>query len=161
MIKDLIALHDDSRVWIYQASEEFSYDELDEVRPMIYDFLEKWTSHNQNLITYGNIFHRRFLALFVDESQTSASGCSIDSSVRFITYIGNTFKKEMFDRQAVYFLQENGDIEGFQLSDVREAYKKGIIHDRTLYFDHLVKTKKDFIKDWTKPVNEGWLHRFL
>ena len=30
MIKDLIALDNSSRVWIYASSEEFTYDELDE-----------------------------------------------------------------------------------------------------------------------------------
>ncbi|HMQ06923.1 MAG TPA: hypothetical protein PKC30_06445 [Saprospiraceae bacterium] len=161
MIKDLIALDDNSRVWIYQASDEFSYDELDQARPLIYDFIDRWTSHNQSLITYGNIFHRRFLALFVDESHSMASGCSIDSSVRFVTAIGEKFGKKMFDRQTVYLMDSNEYIKGFHLPLLKELYKEGVIDNSTLYFDNLVSSKRAFLKEWIKPIDQGWLKRFI
>ena len=60
MIKDLIALEDSSKVWIYQSNRTITYDELDQMRPEIFHFLDQWTSHDKALITYGNIFHQRF-----------------------------------------------------------------------------------------------------
>jgi len=78
MILDLIALENTSRVWLYQADRDLTYDELDDVREDIFNFLGGWTAHAAELHTYGNIFHRRFLGLFVDETaSTGASGCSI------------------------------------------------------------------------------------
>jgi len=61
MILDLIALDNSSRVWIYQADQEFTYDELDDAREDIMNFLTEWTAHSAELDCYGNIFHKRFL----------------------------------------------------------------------------------------------------
>jgi hypothetical protein len=104
MILDLIALDNSAKVWIYQADREFSYDELDEIRPMIFDFLDQWTSHQNMLMTYGNVFHRRFLAMFVDESLAGASGCSIDASVRFVKQLESHFGVSLMGRDTVAYI---------------------------------------------------------
>ena len=160
MIKDLIALDNSSRVWIYASSEEFSYDELDEARPEIYHFLDQWTSHNRNLISYGNIFHRRFLAFFVDESFSGASGCSIDKSVHFIEYLGQKFNKDFFNRMNLQFLI---DEEVFQchMQHLPAMISEGKINGETLFFDNLVKNKDQFLNAWIKPMKDSWLKRYL
>jgi hypothetical protein len=160
MIKDLIALDNSSRVWIYPSSEEFSHDELEMIRPEIFNFMDQWTSHNRTLVSYGNIFHKRFLALFVDESIAGASGCSIDSSVHFVKHIGSKYNKDFFNRQEVYVL-ENEEVVKYQLKDLKSLNETGKINRDTLFFDNLVNTKEAFIKSWVKPIGEGWLNRFL
>jgi hypothetical protein len=105
MVRDLIALENTSKVWIYQADRDITYDELDEMRPEIFQFLEEWTSHNQHLMTYGNVFHRRFLAFFVDETFSGASGCSIDKSVNFVEYLGAKYKINFFDRNTFAYMK--------------------------------------------------------
>lgn len=160
MLKDLIALSPESRVWIYPSTRELTHEELDAVRPVLFSFLERWTAHNQSLVTYGNIFHRRFLGLFVDESLTGASGCSIDSSVNFVKTVGGELDVDFFNRQYVHFLI-NDEIVVHQLNDVKSLYDKGIIDENTLFFNNLVKTKKEFLQFWVIPVKDGWLRRFL
>jgi hypothetical protein len=160
MIRDLIALENTSKVWVYQASRDFTYDELDEARPLIFDFLDSWTSHNQDLLTYGNIFHRRFLALFVDESHATASGCSIDKSVHFVTELGNQFGVNFFDRETIAYMIDE-EIYFCPLSSLKDLYKEGTINDGTLMFNHLVTTKGDFLKKWIIPLNESWYKRFV
>ena len=160
MIRDLIALSDQSRVWIYQADRELTYEELDELRPLIFNFLDQWTAHNQDLMTYGNIFHRRFLALFVDESLNSASGCSIDKSVKFIESIGQKLTVDFFDRMNVCFLDDE-EIHCVKLADINSLYQSGAINKSTLFFDNLVKTKKEFLKSWLVKLDESWYKRFI
>jgi len=60
MVLDLIALSSESRVWIYVADREMSYDEIYTVRDRMEVFLTKWASHNVSLDCYGNVFHKRF-----------------------------------------------------------------------------------------------------
>ena len=60
MILDLIALNENSRVWLYQANRELNDQELELAREQLYDFLDQWTAHSSKLYCYGNIFHRRF-----------------------------------------------------------------------------------------------------
>ncbi|HRD07178.1 MAG TPA: hypothetical protein PK037_06415, partial [Saprospiraceae bacterium] len=63
MVRELIALEPSARVWIFASERAFSYDELDDIREKLHTFLEEWTSHSKALLTYGNVFHRRFLAI--------------------------------------------------------------------------------------------------
>ena len=160
MILDLIALDDSSKVWIYQADKEFSYDELDVAREDIFHFLNEWTAHSRELNCYGNIFHRRFLAFFVDETSSYASGCSIDKSVKFVEQLGHKLGKDFFDRMT-YAYMENEEIYTLSHGDLSNAYNSTKINDDTLFFDNLVKTKGDFLKHWIKPLKSSWHSRFL
>ena len=94
MVRELIALAPESRVWLYAASRELSYEELDIAREMLLPFLEEWTSHSRELMCYGNIFHQRFLGIFVDESMAPASGCSIDASSRFVQHLSEKLNND-------------------------------------------------------------------
>lgn len=162
MILDLIALDPTSRVWLYQADRELSYDELDDARELLFDFLSEWTAHRQELHTYGNIFHRRFLGLFVDESQAAgASGCSIDSSVRFVQQLGERMDINFFERTAYAYMDAQEVIHPIGHADLGTAYSSGQITDDTLFFDNLVKTKEQFLKSWLVPLKDSWHSRFL
>lgn len=160
MILDLIALDDSSKVWIYQSDVEFTYDELDEARVDIFNFLSEWTAHSHGLTCYGNIFHKRFLAIFVDETNSSASGCSIDKSVKFVQYLGDKFDKDFFNRMAYAYMIDE-EISTIPHTDLSAKYESKEINDDTLFFDNLVTTKADFLKYWIKPLKDSWHSRFL
>ncbi len=162
MILDLIALDNSSKIWIYQADRELSYDELDVAREEIHSFLSNWTSHNHELHTYGNIFHRRFLALFVDESQSSnASGCSIDKSVHFVQALGQKLKIDFFNRRQYAYFKNEIDIEVKEIEEFSKSFANNEIQDQTLVFDNLVKTKGQFLEKWVVPLSESWIKRTL
>ena len=160
MILDLIALDNSAKVWIYQADREFSYEELDEIRPMIFDFLDQWTSHQNMLMTYGNVFHRRFLAMFVDESLAGASGCSIDASVRFVKQLESHFGVSLMGRDTVAYMIDE-EISTLPLNELGSAVIDGRLQADTFVFDNLVKNKDAFLKEWCKPMNESWHKRFV
>ena len=159
MIRDLIALSDSSKTWIYQADRFLTYDELDNMRPLIFEFLESWTAHRENLMTYGNIFHKRFLVIFVDESIHGASGCSIDASVKFITQLGSQFGIDFFDRATFTYMQED-EIYDIASNELVRAMESGKINEETLFFDNLVSTKGQFLKSWLKPLKSSWHYKF-
>lgn len=156
---DLIALDDSSRVWIYQADRELTYDELDIARPRIYKFIDSWISHNRQLIGYGNIFHRRFIALFVDESIAGASGCSIDSSVRFLKDLGAELNVDLFGRNEFAYFKED-EIYTTTKSELKSLKESGNIDNETMFFNNLVSTKGDFLKGWVAPLETTWLNKF-
>ncbi len=160
MIRDLIALDNSSKVWIYQADRDFTYDELDEARPMIFSFLDSWTSHNHDLLTYGNIFHLRFLAFFVDETIAGASGCSIDKSVHFVESLGDKLGINFFDRSTFSFIKDD-EVQFIDKANLKAAYENKSIDDETLFFNHLVQTKHDFLKHWLVPLSQSWHKKFI
>lgn len=161
MLLDLIALDNSSRVWIYQADRFLTYDELDQVRDRLFPFLQEWVSHDNKLATYGNIFHRRFLAFFVDESQAHvASGCSIDASVRFVKDLGSRIGVDFFDRMTYCYLEDD-EVVSVAHHALPDLYRSGAITDETIFFDHLVKEKGEFLTSWTKPLRNSWHKRFV
>ena len=160
MLRELIALEDHSKIWVYQADRELVYDEIDTLRPEIFKFVDQWTSHHNSVLGYGNIFHKRFIALFVDESMAATSGCSIDSSVAFVRSVGQELGIDFFDRLNFTYLVGE-DVRTIKTNDLAAAVKSGEVTDETLFFDNLVKTKGDFLQSWLKPLKDSWHSRFV
>ncbi|MBP6397586.1 MAG: hypothetical protein KBF57_00865 [Saprospiraceae bacterium] len=160
MVRELIALAPESRVWLYAASRELSYEELDIAREMLLPFLEEWTSHSRELMCYGNIFHQRFLGIFVDESMAPASGCSIDASSRFVQQLSEKLKVDFFSRSEVFSLQ-NDKINAWNLQSLSQSYIDGEFNNDTLFFDNLVTTKEAFLRSWLVPLKDSWINRFV
>jgi hypothetical protein len=127
---------------------------------MIFDFLDQWTSHQNMLMTYGNVFHRRFLAMFVDESLAGASGCSIDASVRFVKQLESHFGVSLMGRDTVAYMIDE-EISTLPLNELGSAVIDGRLQADTFVFDNLVKNKDAFLKEWCKPMNESWHKRFV
>ena len=66
-----------------------------------------WKSHGAKLNATGILLHNKIIALSVDDSSLGASGCSIDSSVKFIKELGAELKVDFFNR--MYVLIFNGE----------------------------------------------------
>jgi hypothetical protein len=161
MLRELIALSDVSRVWLYQANRELTYDEIDQLRPAIFNFVSEWSSHKVNVPAYGNIFHKRFIGFFADESQMhGVSGCSIDSSVQFIRQISSHLNVDFFDRLQFAYL-DGEEVKTVHQSEMKKLYENNNIDDETLFFDNLVSNKADFLEYWLKPLKSSWHNRMI
>jgi len=159
MRRDLIALPDQSKVWIYQADKVLSDDLTQKIKDALYDFSMNWSSHGTELDSYGHLFHHQFLVLVADGSNLP-SGCSIDSSVHFVQDLGNKHGIDFFDRNTFAFMQEE-EIKFLKSSELAEYYKAREITEETLVFDNLVKTKLEFLEGWIKPLKDSWHMKFI
>lgn len=159
MRRDLIALPDTSKVWIYQADKPLSDSITQKVKDELYDFSMSWSSHGKELDSYGHLFHYQFLVLVADGSNLP-SGCSIDSSVHFVEALGQKYGIDFFDRNTFAYMKDD-EVHFVQSKDLPEFYKNNEITDDTLMFDNLVSTKEDFIQGWIKPLKESWHKRFI
>lgn len=159
-MQNLIALDENSKVWLYHSDRVFSEEEALEIKQKIFEFVRSWVSHNRSLKAYGNLFHRRIIALFVDETKAGASGCSIDTSVHFLKNLGQEYQADFFNRM-IFSYVENEEVFTVTAQEFKELYSQGKINDDTLVFDNLVKLKGEFIKNWVKPLNTSWLERFV
>jgi len=161
MVADLIALDNASRIWIYQADRHIEDAERYEMQTHMHQFLSSWTAHSAELKAYGNLFHSRFLTIFADESQTSASGCSIDKSVHFVEQLGTHYQVDFFNRMLFSYFDDQELVHTVDQAGLKQAYSDGHIHEETLVFDHLVKNKGQFLAEWVKPLQDSWLKRFV
>jgi len=158
MLRELIALENDSKVWIYQSDREFSQSESEEIREKVFSFVHQWSSHGHGVKAYGNLFHNRFIVLFADKA-FEVSGCSIDSSVHFIKKIEQDYNVNMFDRMLFSFMVDE-EVVSIKAPELTNAIKNGEIDMDTLAFDNLVDTKEKFLKNWLVPLKDSWHARF-
>lgn len=149
---------DNSRVWIYQSSRLFTLSEALEIEALLNKFTAEWRSHGNDVEAYGNLFFGQFVLLMADETRAGVSGCSTDSSVRFIKNLGEQFKVDFFNRTHLAFSIKN-KIQLLPLSQLSYALQNHFIDGNTLYFNNLVQTKKELENAWIVPIKESWLAR--
>jgi hypothetical protein len=98
--------------------------------------------------------------LGVDQDNQKASGCSIDSSVRFIQEIEEEFQVTLLDKMNVTFKQ--GEFLAYKsLSDFRKMAKDKAVSANTIVFNNLVENKEEFETHWEVPASDSWHSRFL
>lgn len=149
-----------SRVWTYQSDRPFTAEEQAKIETQIQQFAKSWVSHSNQLQAFAEIRHNRFVVLMVDESRAGASGCSIDSSVRFMQQLGETYGINFFDRM-LFAYQKNGNVHSVPRMEFAKLYQTGEINDETLVFDTLVKNKGDLDTKWLKPLSKSWHKRMV
>lgn len=149
-----------SRLWIYQSNRPFQEKEIPELKTLIEQFLEQWTAHGQDLRAAYDLPYNRFVVLGLDQSQASASGCSIDSSVHFIQHLEKTFGVELLDKMNVTYKQ--GEFVAHKsLSDFKQMAKQRAVGPNTVVFNNLVATKDEYLENWEVPARESWHARFF
>lgn len=140
---------DSSQVWIYGANRYFTDQEESLVQQALNEFTADWAAHGAELRATSTILFKNFIVIVADENVAKASGCSIDSSVRFIKEIGSKLKIDFFNR--LYMLiEKEGELKRVHFSDL-SSYS-----DWNL-FNPLVKTLGEMRSNWIVPVKESAL----
>jgi hypothetical protein len=153
-------LPSNSRVWIYQSDREFTNKEIAFISVKAQEFINSWTRHGDNLKGSFTIKYNQFLVLAVDESFKNVSGCSIDSSVRFIQELESELQLDLMDKMNITF-KEGEDINLVKLSDFQRFAKERKVTQETIVFNNMVNTKEDFENNWEIPAKQSWHKRFL
>lgn len=160
MLVEFNTLPDDARVWIFQASRSFSQEELGEVKNLLNEFIEDWTAHGSELRAGCEIRYNRFIVLALDQTITSASGCSIDASVDFIQQLEKKYDITLLDKMNVSYKQ--GDFVAYKpLADFKKMAKQNAVSKNTIVFNNLVTNKLEYEEAWEVPASESWHARFM
>jgi hypothetical protein len=150
----------DSRLWVYVADRALQPSELAFLTAELQRFTTEWTAHNQALKAQATIFDERILFLMADESQTDASGCSIDKSVRAIEHWGQQLQVDFFDRMRFAAII-NGAIQYMNRAELEQKFQSGAIQDNTLMFNSLVNKLSDLEQQLWVPFAQSWHHRLV
>jgi hypothetical protein len=153
-------LPNNARVWIYQSDREFTSKEVEIVSLKAVDFINQWTRHGDDLKGSFTFKYNQFLILAVDETFNTVSGCSIDSSVRFIQALEKELQLDLMNKMNVTF-KDNEHINLVKLADFQRFAKEQKITSETIVFNNMVATKEDFENNWEIPAKESWHKRFL
>ncbi len=149
MITSFSEMSKDSRIWIYQSNRKFIASELEELNSKIVAFLNTWASHGSEMLCSYQIKYDRFIIIALDETKTSASGCSIDTLQNIIQKIEKELIFSLMNRLNVFCKIEDEIL-------CIPSFKLGSVADKdTLFYDLTILTKSD-LNTYLKPISEGW-----
>lgn len=155
-----IEIPESARVWVYSSNRFFTDNEMPELSSKIQSFLSNWTAHNQSLKATSEIKFSRHIIIAVDEAAAKASGCSIDSCVKFIQNLGMEFNFDAMDRlQYTFIKDETPFIVSHQ--NLNAAFEAGKIHWGTLSVNPLVKNWTEYQNEFILPLQDSFLVRFI
>ena len=149
-----------ARVWVYQSSRALSASEINDITISGNDFIREWAAHGASLKASFEVLYGRFIIIAVDEQQALASGCSIDTSVKFIKELEQQYNLNLFDRLQVAYRIGN-EILGCHISEFEKLAQQGIVNGSTIVFNNMVSTKVAFDKEWEVPVKDSWQKKVL
>lgn len=153
-------LSPDVRIWIYQLNRRIDEQEKDSIENIVKEFCNRWEAHGAPLKASFQIAYNHFLILAVDENVASASGCSIDGSVRVLKEIGSSMNLDFFDRTLATFLVDDSVV-AYPIAKLKELFESGTLSSSVDTFNNLVGSKAEYISNWKIPVNKSWLSKYL
>jgi hypothetical protein len=137
-----------------------SDDEIAIIGEKTKEFLSQWTAHGAELEAGFEIRYNRFIVIGLNQSNASASGCSIDASVNFIQSLEKELGLDLLDKMNVTFY--NGKyIAHKSLSEFKAMAKARAVSMNTVVFNNLVDSKADYKEHWEVPAKYSWHGRFL
>ncbi len=160
MIVPFDTLPKESRIWIYQSDTKFTDEQEEKIKQDLTSFLTAWTAHGAELNAGFEIKYQRFIIIALDQSQSQASGCSIDSQVRFIISLQEELGVDLLDKMNVTYYQ-NDRVHYKPLMEFRKMAKDGAVGKNTIVFNNLVTDLGEYEEDWEIPAIDSWHSRFL
>lgn len=154
------ALPEYSRIWIYQSNRPFTPEEVATIKASCEAFLAGWTAHGAALHAGVTLPYNRFIVFGLDTQQGNASGCAIDSSVRFIQGLEAQYKVVLLDKMNVTYKQ-GPHIAHKSLIDFKKMAKDRSVSSKTIVFNNLVATKGEYETSWEVPASESWHGPFM
>lgn len=97
----------DIRVWVYLSNRLLTKEEQGAITRELNAFVDQWAAHGHSLKASAQILWDGLFVLAVDETAEPASGCSIDSSVKFMRSLGERFHFNPFDRTVFAYLKDD------------------------------------------------------
>lgn len=160
MLVDFNTLPEESRVWIYQANRSFTEEEISEIEAKLDTFISNWTAHGSDLQAGYTIKYKRFIVIAINQNLSTATGCSIDASVKFIQQLETEYNVDLLDKMNVSYKQ--GDFIAYKnLVDFKKMAKEKAVSKNTIVFNNLVTNIAEFNENWEVTASESWHSRLV
>jgi len=160
MVVTFDKISDESRIWIFQSNQLISNIDIESLEKKIDAFLSSWTSHGDQLMVASKIKYNLFIIIALDESCSTASGCSIDKLVNFIKNIENEYQISLLDRLDLSYRDKN-KISVLRLDDFKRKILEKKINNDTIVFNNLINLKSDLTDNWEIPLNRSWHQKLI
>jgi hypothetical protein len=160
MYVDFDNLSNDSRLWIYQASNDLNKAQIIAIEAIMRQFTENWEAHQHPLQASYQILFDRFIILAVNGTYHEPSGCSIDKSVAVIKQIEQEVGVQLFDRLNIAYL-EGDKVKSINMKELKEKIAENEFSPETFIFNNAIQTKGEMERNWKIQACQSWLSRYF
>ena len=160
MIVEFNQLPDHARFWIFTSNRFLTQKEIASLNNELSLFVQKWTAHKQDLNASFSLMDDAILVVGVDESQTGASGCSIDSMTKEIFRLSQQMNIDWLNRFSVVIKSSEGN-RAVNANDLKQLFSEGKINEQTLVSNSLLSAFGEVKTHLYLPIKDTWMSRYL
>ena len=157
MFAEFESMPDSSRVWFYQTNKKLTESESEVAIDFLTRSIDSWVTHGMPMKGSFNLLHGRVLLIAADVDFQSPSGCSIDSSTRWLKDLGASLNVDFFDRSVGYF--EDNELQFFSFFDSKKKVQSGVLKPESQVLNHQIGTMADVKNKFTVAATESFLKR--
>jgi hypothetical protein len=121
-----------TKIWLYQTNKPILGALEETIQNHLNQFAAQWQAHGKNLQAKFWFHNPYLLVCEVDESVWGASGCSIDSKVRFLKELGAKFDVDFFVRMKTILHFEDQTFEQIDFSEVKNETRNFQVFNPTV-----------------------------
>jgi hypothetical protein len=132
--KEFAGMPDDARLWVYGFDRAIEPDTRAKVEADLSAFLRTWTSHGAAVDGAFMLVEDRFL-LLAGCCEAGIGGCAIDESVGLVRSFKEKYGLDGFNRDTVFFRNEDGSIEVVTRESFQANIDEGRVDNNTVVFD--------------------------
>lgn len=151
---------DHAKVWLYPSVDFFEGGLKSDIENEIKTFVTEWLSHQREVKGSSEIFVNGIICLAADQTDFDVSGCSIDSSYRFIRDLEKKYQLSLFERDLVFYKTAEGDIGLTKIDELEIIFNQGIITEETEIFNLQAQTVEQLRNAWI-PIKDTPYSRFM
>lgn len=153
-------LADHARIWIFQAERFLTDDETAQLQEAGDRFAGQWKAHGKELSAQFGVLGNLFAVMAIDERLEGASGCSIDTFMRFIQDAEKALNIRFTDRLVFAYIHQ-GQLRAGTRAAAKTLAAEGVLTPQTPVFDNLVPDLGTLRKAWLKPAADLWVGKAL
>jgi hypothetical protein len=149
-----------SKVWLYPSVDFFDKELKSNIENDLKAFVTEWLSHQREVKGSSKILAKGIICLAADQTDFEVSGCSIDSSYRFIKDLELKYNLSLFERDLVFFETMNGAVGLIRIKEIETAFKEEDLCEDTPVFNLQAATVNQVKNAWI-PLIDTPYSRFL
>lgn len=159
MYTEIKSLPENARVWYYQAGRDLTSEEQVRVSDFLKDSIGSWVTHGSPMRGSFSLLHNRLLVIAADVDFQSPSGCSIDSSTRWLKTLREELNVDFFDRSIAFFSE--GKLQFVSLFKVKDAVKQGLITEETKVINQQISSLGELASNFEVVANKTFLKKYF
>ncbi len=160
-VVSLETLPDASRVWVFGSDRPIVGEAAERLLHDVDEHLKSWKAHGAPLTVSSQWRDDRFLVVAVDQSETGATGCSIDTLFRVLKDLQGDLGANLVGGGRVYYRDANGVVQSAERAEIEELASSGAITKDTVIFDTSLTDLGAWRRGFETPAKDSWVKDLL